>query len=156
MGLFDIIVILVVMFMAYLGYKEGILCQLGKIGALVIALLAVNIFGTTLGNLIHSMSGLELGKSILVGDLLLFVVVFIVISMFAGGLKKMFQKIHLGWIDSVAGALFSILKTLLILSIAAWIVAVFAKETDFVQKISGSPCFKFLMDFIPNLFHLIK
>lgn len=156
MGFFDLIIALVVIFMAYLGYKEGILCQLGKLGALIIALLVINVFNGKLGGLVQSVfSSLNEVQAYYIGDVILFVVVFVTISTFSGGLKAIFEKIHLGWADSILGAIFSVFKTLIVMSIILWIIILFAEDAEIIVKLADNESFEFLVKLLPNLFDLI-
>lgn len=154
MVLFDLIIALVVIFMAYLGYKEGILSQLGKLGALIIALLVINIFNGKLGGLVQSVfSSLNEVQAHYLGDVILFGVVFVTINSFSDGLSEIFEKIHLGWANSILGAIFSVFKTLILFSIILWIILLFDDVNS--AKFIDSKAFVFLMKLIPNLFDLI-
>ncbi len=154
---FDIIVMLIILLMAILGYKEGILRQLGKLGAIVAALISVNLFTGALQEPVDSIfPSLTPGACIFLGDILMFVLVYVIINLFAENISDLFIKLHLGWIDSILGALFSAAKTLLIMSIVLYVILLVIEDVSFLDPFVHTNSFNLLFNLAPDLFYMFK
>lgn len=119
----DIILLILIGIGLVMGFRSGIVRQVGSIVAFLAAVVASLLFGDEVASLACSMVGQDASAEVrlgadLVGRLLLFVVVWAGLSFVTHTLHAMIKIVHLGIINSLAGALFMGLKVAVALSVA--------------------------------------
>lgn len=124
----DIAVIVLLIASLLWGYKRGIVVQMGSLLAFALALAACHIFGDAATHAVMAMMGGEdvvtdaAGSSMsafmasCIGHVALFVIVWLGVWLLARTVKFMAKALHLGFIDSLGGALFMMLKTGVVMS----------------------------------------
>lgn len=150
----DIILIIVLLLGAYLGFKRGLLMELVGFAALILAILGGF-------KLLHS--GIEileqhfpnLGNFIpFVAFLIIFIGIIIIINILGRVIKNMLDLTILGTFDSFAGALLGIFKWAFLMSIALWLMDMVHIEIP--EKLTGeSFLFPYILNFAPKIANYI-
>lgn len=162
----DIIILVILLFGAYSGYKRGLILELIGIIAFILA-----IFGGF--KLLHT--GMEYISKVydgfgnflpFVAFLVLFILILIVVNMVGKILKKVIDWTPLGVLDNLAGALIGIAKGALILSILLWVMSglsinmpdYFTKNSRILPLVSGfaSQVGNFISTIFPSFDNFIK
>ena len=120
MGILDIIFLCVFALAAYRGYKNGLLISIISFLSLIVALVAaLNFTGRVSEYFILKYPGREEIIPILVFIALLIIVI-LLLTIIARILKKIIDLTLIGSFDSLAGALFGILKWAFFMSVFLW------------------------------------
>jgi membrane protein required for colicin V production len=123
MSWFDIIVVCMILFGAYRGYKEGFLMELFSLLAIVLGILgAFKLLGVAL---IFLTERFDIDEKILpyVAFGVVFLIIVIVVTLIGRTLRLSIDKSFLGRVDQIAGSLLGAVKTLFMVSVALWIVS---------------------------------
>lgn len=123
MTLIDIILILIIVLTIALGYRKGFIKQLASVVPIIVAIIACRLFGSFITSLIlrtHPEWDYDILKHYSVS---IFVNCAIYVAVYYGGwficrmIGAFAYKLKLGFFDRIAGAAFTLVKNLLILSL---------------------------------------
>jgi membrane protein required for colicin V production len=118
---FDVIVICLILFGAYRGYKQGFLMELFSLLAIVLGILgAFKLLGVAL---IFLSDRFDIDEKILpyVAFGVVFLIIVVVVTLIGKTLRLSIDKSFLGRVDEIAGSLLGAVKTLFMVSVALWI-----------------------------------
>lgn len=132
MNVFDIIIGLLLLWALYKGYKEGVVVQLGGIVGVLIGAFFAFRFGGVVGRWL----GLDDTMGSVVGFIAVIVLVVIAIAIAGRLLKGLFNIAGLGVFDQLGGAILSMLKVGLIISVLLCGFEVINRQTNFVKQSS--------------------
>lgn len=116
---FAIFIIIFVLVSGVLGWRSGLLRQLGRVAGIILGIAACRIYGPSLVDHFCG-SGASVADTVLYTVLcyvLLFIVVYIVATLLAHLVRKILDSVHIGVLNCLAGAVFNILEWLLLLSL---------------------------------------
>ncbi len=102
------------------GVWKGLIRQVASLGGIVLGLIACRIFGSQAGTMLAEMlpGTFESATSAaIVGNVLLFILVWLTVSVVASMLHKITHALMFGWLDHLLGGVFAMFKWLLVLSI---------------------------------------
>lgn len=159
----DILIYIAIGIAAIVGYRMGIIQQVGSLSALLLALLACYFFGDVATDCAALFMGADSATALpqeeywgamLLGHILLFVAVWLSVGIISRLLKKIAKAACLGPIDGLFGATFMTLKILIAISIILNIWAFIAPENDFLN--SGSQTTKFTAELCPALLGIVS
>ena len=131
----DIIIIIILTFGAYSGYKKGLILELISILAFVLAIVGgFKLLHIGMEYIAKAYDGF--GSFLpFVAFLVLFVLIIVVVNLIGKGLKKIIDWTPLGVMDNFAGALIGIAKWALGLSIFLWVMSSLSLNLpDFATK----------------------
>ena len=114
MNALDIAIIIIIFINLYLGWKLRAINMLGMLASLVLGVFAANKFHPQFQEMF---SHLPEVAGTLLAWLTVFLITAITITILNNFLSKAFEIIRLRWLDSLIGALFSLILTLFFLSI---------------------------------------
>jgi len=135
--LFDLIVIIVIGVLGFLGLRQGLIEEALKlIGMIVASTFAVRFYGLGVA-LIQDMFNISEGVQTVIGFIIVFLIVYLSIQLLSSILKRIVSTLKLVWLDRLSGLAFGALKGILIMSIVAWCFSIFS-ETLFVKKLEAS------------------
>lgn len=123
MGLIDIIILIIVVAGLVLGYAKGFVRQLTTICGIVLGIIACHLWGSwatrVLVEIVPESAGWPSPEytTAIIANIILFLIIFLGIKLVGAMFKSVLTKLHLGVIDSLAGALFCVFKYLLVASI---------------------------------------
>ncbi len=128
MSPFEIFLLIVVAGAALLGYRSGIVRQIGSFAGIIAAIIACRIFGPQLAGY-WSRSASDASDTALY-HILAYVVVavlaYLAVVLVARMARNLIHGLHLGLLDRLAGALFKVLEWLLVCSLVynVWVAVV--------------------------------
>lgn len=124
----DIIILIVLILSAIWGFRRGIVVQIGSLLAFALAIVACQLFGDAVSAVVMDIfsdknAAADPTQKLMadwtaecVGHVLLFVAVWTGVCFLARTVKYISRKLCLGFFDSLAGALFMLLKSGIIIS----------------------------------------
>ncbi|MDE6826401.1 MAG: CvpA family protein [Paramuribaculum sp.] len=157
----DIIILIVLVLSAITGYRRGIISQLGAFTAIVIALIICRLggdactaaFAEQVGANDPSQSGWSMYTAGIVANVILFVVVWLAVTLLFGMIKKVAHAVLLGPLDGLAGGCFRFLASGLAISILLNLWLVISPGSTYFKSHHGycNTLFDMLVGFAPWL-----
>ncbi|MBQ9073326.1 MAG: CvpA family protein [Muribaculaceae bacterium] len=161
MSVIDIIIVVVFVGAIIYGLYKGIIAQLGSLGGILLGILACRLWGDDVADLIAGIlpaatSDAQTAAYVnsIIANVLLFLVVYLLVKLLAGAIKKLTHALALGIIDRILGAIFGLFKWFLVFSIILNVYNVFfpVGETLKSSEIANGLAAKTIMDLAPTLF----
>lgn len=148
----DIVILIVFVASVAIGFMRGIIVQAGSLGGIIFGVLLCHIFGGLLTGVIAGGGDAGYVDSVL-ANVILFVAGFLSVKVVAHFCKKLTHALALGGLDRLAGAVFSLLQWMLVLSILLNLWCVVKPATDFraMSDIGNGHAIEFIMAFAPKL-----
>lgn len=140
MNVFDIILVVPLLWALYSGFRNGIFVQLGGIAGLVIGIYLAIRLGRPLGNLL----GIDPSVAGVAGFIIIMVLVIIGIAVIGRLLRGVFRFAGLGVLDRIGGAALSLVKVTLIVGLLLTGFAHLNRNWEWVdeQKLESSLLYK--------------
>lgn len=116
---FTIFIIIVMVVSGFLGWRSGLLRQVGRLVGIIAGIAACRFYGPTLVDYFCG-TGASVGDTVLytvLSYVLLFIVVYVVAILLARLVRGMLEAVHIGILNRVAGAVFNIMEWMLLLSL---------------------------------------
>lgn len=114
---FAIFIIIVVLLSAVLGWRAGFLRQAGRVAGIILGIIACRIYGSqAAAMLINATDGDKMMYTVL-AYVLLFIAVYLLATIIAYLMKSLLNAVHIGVLNSVAGAVFKVCEWLLLISL---------------------------------------
>lgn len=113
----DIIVLAILVIMTIIGLVRGLVRQLGDLVALVAGVIGANLWGKGFTAWIEAHTEWSLIICQILAYIALFLAIYLSIRLIAHFIKALSQLVRLGWLDSIAGGIFSAFKTILFISL---------------------------------------
>jgi membrane protein required for colicin V production len=134
MNFIDIIIIIPVIWFIYKGYKKGFIIELASLAALILGVYAAIYYS---GNIIYFLDDLfDIEKKYIniIAFALTFIVVVIVVMFIGKILEKIIKIVMLGFVNRIIGALFGIVKILIILSFLIFLIELIDDKQKFITE----------------------
>lgn len=129
--IFDLIVILLLVFFALRGLRNGFICEVAGILGLIAAFTVANTVHPHVSPYMHFITNPNL-RTILT-YILLFVATLLLVAAIARLLRKVLEVAFARWIDSLAGFFFGLAKGLLICSLLIVVIQALFGQAQFIQ-----------------------
>lgn len=145
----DILILVVVLVAAFLGFQRGILAQAGSIIAVLAGIVAARIFGPKLSvffadgdvpGLVEQVSGYGVA----------FILAYLLVWIVARMARSAFRAVKLGIVDKLAGAVFKIAEWVLILSLVLNFYLIITGGADSLRH-PRKPWRAAVVDFAPQV-----
>lgn len=151
---FDVVFLVILVWAAYRGFSKGVIHQAATFLALILGVIgAIKFSGFTSALLIEktNMTGEYLP---IISFALTFIVIVVAIHFLAKLLEKLVTAIALGFINRLAGALFSMTKFAFIISIVLVVLNTIHSKYSFLpeEKVNKSLMYRPLSRFAPGIF----
>ncbi len=160
MSYVDIILIVLALGAAVIGYRRGAIRQAASIGGILVALFAVRMAGDKSSAAVAGMIGQSPADyaSRIIGCGLLFVAVWVGCWLLGRMLRLSVRAVMLGTVDSVAGSLFLIFKWGLVVSLLLNLWRVVSPDSGiFVSsRLMGGRIFAAVMDMAPAVMGFLR
>jgi len=158
MNYIDIIILAVLAWALFRGFKNGLFIEIASIAALILGIWgAIRFSWFTENKLVEyfDMQGQYLG---LTAFIITFIVIVILIHFLARALDKLLKAVALGFAVRILGMAFALLKTILILSILFIFLNTLDQKLKFLpqEKVDTSKFYSPIADFAPLLFPIIE
>jgi len=134
MNFLDIILIIPIIWLAYKGFKKGLIIELTSLLALVLGVYLAYYFSDYAADFLRDT--FDVGKKYMpiISFALTFIVVVIAVFIIGKMLEKFVDIILLGFINKIAGSFFGILKAVFILSIIIYIINGFDHNHNIISN----------------------
>lgn len=140
---FDIFVIIAMAFFFIKGAYSGFFEEISGIVAIILSIFLLRMYGTVVADFIGKYSSSSLNYPFAV--IIIVVGSFIGVSLTARVLSKIMQVTFTGWINRLFGAIFGIVKGVLLTGIVAFVLSWFLKEDPLITTSKSIP---YLLDII--------
>lgn len=161
-NMLDLIILVTLGIGLYVGYSRGVIRQLGSLAGMLIGLVACQLFGDAATQLTASIMGVnetiiptrEWIAASVIGNVVLFVVVWWGVSLCGHLLHGLVNAVHLGVVNAFIGSLFMGLQILIVASllINLWLV----KDPSSTIVSSGGPVVKIVAGLGPKLLGMVE
>jgi len=148
MNIIDIIIIVPLIWGIYRGFSKGLIKELAQIGALFIGFWAGNKFSNYASEIISSYFNLNTQLIAIIAFAITFLLVITGVFIVAAIIEKTIKVIALGWANRLTGALFGVLKYLLIIGILFSLILKFDKSEIIISKKNKEN--SFLLSYVVN------
>ena len=158
MNYIDIIIVLILAWTIFRGFKNGLFIEVASVAALIFGIWgAIRFSGYTQVRLVEffDMQTEYLG---LIAFAITFIGIVVLIHFLANALDKILKAVALGFVVRILGMVFAALKTVLIMSIILVILNTIDQKIKFLpaEKIAESRLYRPVADFAPMLFPIIE
>lgn len=159
MAAIDIILILIFIVAGALGYRKGIITQLGSVAAIVVAIIGCRMLGGTVSDLLFEShpawedSSLSRYGVSIISNCIIYLVVYYAVILIAKMLRTVSHAVFLGPLDRIAGAAFSVAKYSLVVSLLLNLYIVLFPSTTLISKseLAGGKAAELVIGFAPWL-----
>lgn len=119
MSSFTIFILIVVLVSAALGWRAGLLRQIGRVAGIILGVIACRMYGAQAAAYFISEEATkgDIMMYTVLAYVLLFVVVYMIASIIAYLMKSLLEAVHIGILNRMAGAVFKICEWLLLISL---------------------------------------
>ena len=135
MNLFDILIIIILLYCLVRGIFRGLLKEMSSLVGVLGGFYAAYTYYHEVGKLLNRWIADPNYVNIL-SFLLVFICVFLIISIIGIIIKYILKIVFLGWVDRVFGAVFGILKGILIASVLLIVFTAFLPDSSNIIKTS--------------------
>lgn len=164
MSVIDIVILIVFIGALIYGLYKGVIAQLGSLGGILLGIIACRLFGDyateLMSNILPVMtSDAETTAYVnnIIGNVLLFIVVYVLTSLIAKLMRNITHALCLGLIDRLIGAVFCIFKWFFVFSIVLNVWQVFFPESNITKMstLANGVAMQTIIDIAPTLFGTI-
>lgn len=160
----DIIILIVFAGAVFVGIRKGIIAQIGSVAAIVLGILACRLFGDKATEItcalipeLTSDSATSHYAASVLGNVLLFVLVYLSAKLLASLVKTAAHALMLGILDRVLGVVFCMFKWFLVMSIVLnlWLALFPSSGLVSSSKIGNGLAVRTVLDIAPRVFGFI-
>lgn len=132
----DIAILIVFAVSAVMGFRRGLIAQVGSVAAIIIGIIACRMFGAQVTEMIMPSGGIEEANSMsryaasILAYCAIYIVAYYAVIIIAKLLKHVTHTLLLGPLDHMAGAVVNILKWFMVMSVALNLYIVMYPGTD--------------------------
>lgn len=159
----DIILLLIFTVAAWVGFRKGFITQLGSVAAIIVAIVACRMFGASLeasilGEYPDWNSGFSRYGVSIIANALIYVIVYYAVVIISKFLKAITHAILLGPLDRIAGAIFSVGKYGLVVSLILNLYIVLFPDTSLLadSRLADGKAVEAVVGFAPKVFDAIN
>lgn len=154
MNYFDIIFLIILIYSAYKGFSRGFIVQLASLAALILGIYGAIRFSDYTSTVLVERLDLHSPYMPLISFAITFVAIVIVVHFVARITEKLLQAVALGFVNRILGLLFSLVKTVLILSVLLVFLNSIDRQMNFLPKdqLNDSLLYRPLSRIVPSIF----
>lgn len=134
MNAFDILLAILLVFGLVTGYFKGFIVEFSSLAALILGVYVAMHFSHFLANILNNVSDLQPSTVQIISFAGTFFLVVLGIGLAGKFFTKLAEKIHLGFLNNILGAVFGLVKIALILSIVLIVFDKLNSTIPFVSK----------------------
>lgn len=158
MNYIDIVLGILLLFAAINGFRKGLIAELAGLAALVLGIWGAIEFSDITSEFIIENFDWQTEHLNIISFAITFVVIVILVHIVGNVVNKLVETVMLGFVNKLAGLVFGILKSAMILSI---ILVLFDKIDEEVEILSGkvkseSRLYEPIRNFAPSIFPFIN
>jgi membrane protein required for colicin V production len=154
MNLIDLILIIILLWSAYKGFRKGFILQLSTLAALLLGIFGAIHFSDFTSELLKDSFNISSQYLQIISFAVTFIVIVIAVHLLARLIEKLLQAIALGFINRLLGIVFGVAKIAFIISIILVLVNKADDKYNFIpdEKTENSLLYEPLSDFAPMIF----
>jgi membrane protein required for colicin V production len=156
--IFDLIFLILFIWAAYRGFSKGVILQAATLTALILGVFGAIRFSEFTSMLITDRTSMSGEYLPLISFALTFIVIVLAIHLIARIVEGLVKAIALGFVNRLAGAIFSLTKFAFIISIVLVVLNSMDANFSFLptSKIEQSKLYKPLSKFAPKIFPYLQ
>ena len=153
----DIVISILLLLIAVRGFIKGFVRELSSLVALVAGIYAAFFFSDIMAEFIQTMFNLHSKYLHLIAFAVTLILIMVLIAFVGKMLHKVVESLSLGLLNRIAGAVFGILKGILLLSLLIMLLNYFQLTNDLIsgEKQNQSRFYHKIESFAPMLFNRI-
>lgn len=133
MSIFDIIILIVLIFGFIKGIYKGFILELSGFVGIIISIYIARCYSTPVTHLLESLFGINQEMSPVIGFLVTFLAALLLFHFVAVLVDKLVRLILLGWLNKILGGVLSFLKYVLVISV---FINIFNYANDYLGLMS--------------------
>ena len=158
MNYIDIILLILLILAAVSGFKKGLVAEVASLAALILGIWGAIEFSYITSDFLVENFDLKTDYLNIISFVVTFVVIVILVHIVGNVVNKMLETVMLGFVNKLAGLVFGVLKSALILSI---LLVVFDKIDEDVNILperakENSRMYEPIRSFAPSIFPFIE
>jgi len=126
----DFVLILLSSLFVFYGYSSGLLSQLSKLFAGIIAYLVAKLFYVEINNFLIEQQIISQDTSYILSFVLIIILIFISIKFLSSSIESFLKTIGLNFTNKIAGGIFGLIKAVFILSLISFSIV----KLNFVEE----------------------
>ncbi len=134
MNYFDLIFVIPLLWGGYKGFSKGLIVSVASLVALLLGIYGAIRFSGFVGGYVNSTVNIQESYLPLIAFAITFVGIVVGIHFIAKLLSKLVEAIALGWLNTIAGILFGLLKAAFIISIFIFIFDKIDSNNNFISN----------------------
>lgn len=134
MNYIDIFILVIFAWAAYKGYTKGLIIELASIIALLLGAYAAFHFSVFTGDILKNNLGLNSEYLPVISFIVTFIIVIILVFLLAKLIEGFVNLVMLGFVNKLSGAVFSIAKSFIILSILLLSLNIINDKVHFIPE----------------------
>lgn len=139
MAAIDIILLLIFILTAWLGFRKGIITQIGSVAAIIVAIIACRMFGATVEDILFGQrpewdSGFSKYAVSIISNAVIYMVAYYAVILVSRLLHTLTHVVLLAPLDHIAGAAFSVAKYGLLVSLLLNLYIVVFPQTSLLAQ----------------------
>jgi membrane protein required for colicin V production len=152
--IFDLVFLVVLIYAAYRGFSKGVVLQAATLLALILGIIGAIKFSGYTSTLIIEHTKMTGEYLPIISFALTFIVIVVVVHLLAKVIERLVEAVALGFLNRLAGALFSMTKFAFIISVILVVLNGIHAKYSFLpeEKIDQSLMYRPLSKFAPGIF----
>ena len=158
MNYIDIVLALLLVFSAINGFRKGLIVELASLAALILGIWGAIEFSDITSEFLIENFNMQSEHLNIISFVITFVVIVILVHVVGSVVNKMVETIMLGFVNKLAGLIFGILRSALILSVILVIFDKVDKDIEILspEAKSESRLYDPIRNFAPSIFPFIN
>lgn len=152
--IFDIVIIISLLFAFYRGWKKGLLWSLFSMLAFFISLFVAMKFASDIAQLLQEKNIVDPKYAYTIAFVFIIVLLFILFKLLSKSIEHVLKIIFLGWLNPLLGALFYGFILLFFYSTLLWLSNILSFSFD--DQLKHSICFKYIKEIAPFTFEFLR
>ena len=158
MNYIDIILIILLILAAVNGYKKGLVVELASLAALILGIWGAFEFSHITSDFLVENFNWNWKHLNLISFIITFIIIVILVHIIGSVLDKMIEAAMLGFLNRLAGILFGVLKTALILSVLLVVFDRIDRDVNIISedKKEESRLYQPIRNLVPAIFPFVE
>ena len=154
MNWIDIIIIVILGISLISGFATGFVKEISSLIALILGVWGSIKFSSFTADKLYEWFGFTGGMGGLVAFIVTFLIIILLVHLFATAIDKVIKAASLGIVNKLLGALFSAMKTVLVLSVVFVVINAFDEHFHFMPEktVEESSLYSPIADIVPAIF----
>ncbi|MDR2836796.1 MAG: CvpA family protein [Bacteroidales bacterium] len=152
MIILDIAIIIIIIFSAFKGLKNGLIVEIGSLLALIAGYFLTTKFAHLIFNLLEGKDFVCSEYLPIIAYIITFIIIVVLVAIFAKILTRVAKIVKINWLNKLLGFIFGFCKAILIIGGLFIFVKYLSEKMDFSIELQKSYFFNPIVSFMKNLF----